>query len=142
MKVTLFSCLMCTMVLAVSAGCKKPQATAPAPAPENAAAPAPATPANPGAPPNQSAAQTPAAPTVDTTKAFSDVNSALQAKDYQKATQTLLAIQHQKALTDEQSTAVRGQMVQLQKAVAAGVSAGDPNAKAAADQLRAGASGN
>lgn len=143
MKAALIPCLLCTMALAVNSGCKKSQSTAPTPAPENAtAAPTPAATANPGATPNQAAAQTPAAPPVDTTKAFADINSALKAKDYQKATDTLLAIQRMPHLTEQQSLAAHGQMVELQKAVATGLASGDPNAKAAADRLRAQASGN
>jgi 3-oxoacyl-ACP reductase-like protein len=131
------------MALAVNSGCKKSQSTAPTPTPENATAtPTPAATANPGATPNQAAAQTPATPPVDTTKAFADVNSALKARDYQKATDTLLAVQRMPHLTEQQSLAAHGQMVELQKAVAAGLASGDPNAKAAADRLRAQASGN
>jgi len=136
--------LLCLMTITIAAGCKKaqPSESAPGPAPENAST-APTTPAtgNSSAPANQPA-QAQAAPTIDATKAFADVNTALKARDYQKATETLLALQRQKQLTDQQSMAVRGQMVQLQSAVAAGVASGDPNAKAAADRLRAEASGN
>jgi hypothetical protein len=137
--------LLFLIALTAATGCKKaqPTETAPAPTQDNAST-APATPnANPTQPANQAQApaQAPAAPTVDTTKAFADVNAALKAKDYQKATDTLLAIQRQRALTEQQAMAVRGQMVQLQGAVAAGLANGDPNAKAAADRLRAEASG-
>lgn len=135
--------LLCLVALTVAIGCKKAQPTETAPAPENASTPAPATASgNSLQPANQAASQAPAAPTIDATKAFADVNTALKARDYQKATETLLALQRQKQLTDQQSMAVRGQMVQLQSAVAAGVASGDPNAKAAADRLRAEASGN
>jgi hypothetical protein len=133
--------LLFVVALTAATGCKKAQPTEPAPAPENAST-APATPnANPNQPANQAPAQAPAVPTVDTTKAFADMNTALKAKDYQKATDTLLVLQR-KPLTDQQAIAVHGQMVQLQGAVAAGVASGDPNAKAAADRLRASASGN
>jgi hypothetical protein len=134
--------LLSLMALTVAFGCKKPQPTEtpPTPAPENASTPAPA---NGNSPANQAApSQAPAAPTIDTTKVFADVNTALKGRDYQKATDTLLAIQRQTALTEQQAAAVRAQMVQLQGAVASGVASGDPNAKAAADRLRASASGN
>jgi hypothetical protein len=134
--------LLFVVALTAATGCKKAQPTETAPAPENAST-APATPnANPNQPANQVPAQAPAAPTVDTTKAFADMNTALKARDYKKATDTLLAVQRTPQLTEQQSQALHGQMVQLQGAVAAGVASGDPNAKAAADRLRASASGN
>jgi len=126
--------------IAAVTGCKKSQSTETAPAAENAST-APTPNANPAQPANQAPAQAPAAPTVDTTKAFADMNTALKAKDYQKAADTLLVLQR-KPLTDQQAMALHGRMVQLQGAVAAGVASGDPNAKAAADRLRASASGN
>lgn len=128
--------------IAVVTGCKKSQSTETVPAPQTGSADAPtAQPPSAPAPANQPAAQPAAAPTVDTTKAFTDINSALKAKDYQKATDNLLAIQRMPHLTEQQSLAVHGQMVELQKAVASGLASGDPNAKAAADRLRAEASG-
>jgi len=139
MKTILFFLL----ALATVTGCKKSQPTETAP--QNSSAPAPSTPApaNTTASPNQPATpQAQAASTVDTTKAFTDVNAALKARDYQKATDNIMAIQRLPNLTDQQAAAVRGQMVELQKAVAAGLANGDPNAKAAADQLRAQASGH
>jgi 3-oxoacyl-ACP reductase-like protein len=139
MKTILFFLLS----IAVVTGCKKSQSTENTPAPQTAdtatsGAPTPSAPA----PANPPAAQAAPAPTVDTTKAFADVNSALKARDYKKATDTLLAVQRMPQLTEQQSQALHGQMVQLQGAVAAGVASGDPNAKAAADRLRASASGN
>jgi hypothetical protein len=129
--------LLSLLALTVAIGCKKAQPTEVAPVPENAGSPAPATASgNSPQPANQPASQAPAAPTIDATKAVADVNAALKARDYQKATDTLLVLQRQK-LTEQQSTALHGQMVQLQGAVAAGVASGDPNAKAAADRLRA-----
>src|SRR5260370_5947094 len=92
--------LLCLMALTIVAGCKKAQPTEAAPAPENDSTPAPS-PANGNSlpPANQTApSQAPAAPTIDTTKAFADVNTALKARDYQKATDTLLGIQRQTAL--------------------------------------------
>jgi hypothetical protein len=132
--------VLCSLALTLATGCKKAQPTETAPAPENASTPA----ANPNSPQpqNQAQSQAPAAPPVDTTKAFADVNAAVKAKDYQKAADTLIAVQRQTALTDQQAAAVRAQMVQLQGSVAAGLANGDPNAKAAADRLRAAASGN
>jgi hypothetical protein len=137
------SILLGLIVLTVAVGCKKsqPNESAPAPAPENASTASPTpVPANSG--PSQPGAQAPATPTVDTTKAITDVNAALKNKDYKKATDSLLAVQRLPNLTDQQAAAVHGQMVELQKAVAAGLANGDPNAKAAADQLRAQASGH
>jgi len=132
--------LLFLVALTAATGCKKAQPTETAPVPENAST-APAPNANPTQPANQAPAQAPAVPTVDTTKAFADMNTALKAKDYQKAADTLLVLQR-KPLTDQQAIAVHGRMVQLQGAVASGVASGDPNAKAAADRLRASASGN
>jgi hypothetical protein len=143
MKTILFFLLS----IAVVTGCKKSQSTETTPAPQTGSTPTsgastPSAPEPANRPAAQPAAQPAAAPTVDTTKAFADVNSALKARDYQKATDTLLAIQRTPQLTEQQSLAIHGQMVQLQGAVAAGVASGDPNAKAAADRLRAQASGN
>jgi hypothetical protein len=130
--------LLFFLAFAFVTGCKKSQPAETAPAPENPGTPAPATAGNSTAPASQPNPQATAAPPVDTTKAFADMNAALKTRDYQKATDTLLVLQR-KQLTDQQAIAVRGQMVQLQGAVAAGVAGGDPNAKAAADRLRASA---
>src|SRR5215468_1328320 len=126
MKTILFFLLS----IAVVTGCKKSQSTETTPAPQtgDTATSGASTPSAP-APANPPAAQAAAAPTVDTTKAFADVNSALKARDYKKATDTLLTIQRTPQLTEQQSQAIHNQMVQLQGAVAAGVASGDPNAK-------------
>jgi hypothetical protein len=131
-----FTTAVLLLAVAVITGCKKAQPSQTATSPDNGASTAPAA-APASAPANQAGAA--AAPTIDTTRALADVNTALKAKDYEKATENLLALQRQKQLTEQQAMAVRGQMVQLQSAVSAGLSKGDPNAKAAADRLRAAA---
>lgn len=137
---------MKTILLALVAsilvtGCKKAQRAEATPSPDNnSTSTQGAAPGNPAA--NQPAIPPPPTPTVDTTKAFADVNTALKANDYKKAADTLLILQREKQLTEQQSMAVRGQMVQLQQAIAGGLAKGDPSAKAAADALRAQASGN
>jgi len=119
-------------------GCKRktPEAQAPVPPPDTSASTA-STPdaatANPAPAP---------VPVVvsDAQSGLANVNQALKGRDYVKAADTLLAVQRQ-PLNDQQAEAARMQMRQLQSAVAAGVAAGDPVAKAAADRLRASASG-
>src|SRR5437899_1183001 len=76
--------LLSLLALTVAIGCKEaqPTETAPAPAPENASTPAAAPPVNGNSlpPANQAApSQVPAAPTIDTTKGFAEVNTALKA---------------------------------------------------------------
>ena len=61
--------------------------------------------------------------------------SAIKAKDYEKAASAMVNLQRQ-PLTQEQAQAVRGQMVQFQRDLAAGIAAGNPKAKAAAELLR------
>jgi hypothetical protein len=60
----------------------------------------------------------------------------MKAKDYQRAAATLIAVQ-QMPLNEQQANALRGQMVQLQATLAGAVASGDPQAKAAAEKLRA-----
>lgn len=135
--------LLALVAAILVAGCKKAQPAETAPSPDNNSASTQGTAGgNSGPAANQPAIPPPPTPTVDTTKAFADVNTAIKASDYKKATDTLLTLQRDKQLTEQQSMAVRGQMVQLQQAIAGGVAKGDPNAKAAADRLRAQASGN
>ena len=88
---------------------------------------------------NQSAA---VASSADAARNLNDANTALKARDYQKAVEATLAAQRQRALTDQQAAAVRNQMLQLQKDLASAIANGDAKAKAAADLLRRSASGS
>jgi hypothetical protein len=127
-----FVSLCAVSILLPACGKKDPQ-TSVAPAPE-AVATSGVTPGNdPGAASQPAAAP---APTADTSKAFADVNEAMKAKDYQRAAATLIAVQ-QMPLNEQQANALRGQMVQLQATLAGAVASGDPQAKAAAEKLRA-----
>ena len=69
-------------------------------------------------------------------QSFSEVDAALKAKAYDKAVQTLLAVQQQQALSEQQAQEVVNRMRGLQANLAAAVAAGDPNAKTAAERLR------
>jgi len=122
-------------VVLVLCSCKKKGAEAQPPQTADSAPAAGASP-NPADPGQGTTAQP--APAINTTAAISDVNEAMKARDYQKATATLLAVQQQ-PLNPQQAAVVHQQMVQLQGALAGAVASGDPNAKAAADRLRASA---
>jgi hypothetical protein len=111
---------------AIAVGCsKKQEATAP-PAEISVVAPAATTPAR--------ATQSTAAPQ-EVSRAIAESQAALKANEYEKAAQAMLAIQRAQ-LTEKEATAARQQMISLQSAVTAGLGAGDPRAKAAADLLR------
>ena len=77
--------------------------------------------------------------------ASSELIAALKSGTYSLTPEKTAAVQQEIAVAEqhrfEQAEAARMQMRQLQSAVAAGVAAGDPVAKAAADRLRASASG-
>src|SRR5436190_15292736 len=75
-------------VVFVLCSCKKKGAEA---QPPQSADSAPAV----GTSPNPADAGQEAAPTINTTAAISDVNAAMKARDYPKATATLLALQQQ-----------------------------------------------
>lgn len=114
-------------VIVAAAGCsKKPDATASTPPPADATAAATPAPA-----------PAPATPVVvqDVNQSLIDVDTALRARAYDKAVQTMLAVQ-QKPLTDEQARAAASQMRGLQANLAQAIVSGDPAAKAAMDQLR------
>jgi|ERR1044071_7782625 hypothetical protein len=133
-KLILFTLLLGSAVIFCS--CKKKSAEAAAPqTPETASS---AAPSNPAAAPDSATAASAAqpAPIINTSVALTDVNEAIKAKDFKKAATTLIAVQQQ-PLTPQQAAAVHSQMVQFQGALAGAVANGDPNAKAAADQLRA-----
>ena len=63
-------------------------------------------------------------------------DAALKAKAYDQAALTLVALQQQKGLTDQQAQAVHTRMVQLQGALASALANGDAKAQAAAAILR------
>ena len=119
--------ILALAVIAVAAGCQKKQDQA-------ASSPPPAeTPATTAPTPSPGVAQPVVVQNVD--QSLADVNAALKTKAYEKAVQTLLAVQQQK-LSDEQAKQAARQMRGLQASLAAALAAGDPGAKAAADQLR------
>ena len=108
-------------------GCKKKEETSAAP---------PVPPAN-----AESAASPVAAPaanapaTFDANKYFADTDAALKAKEYDKAVQSLFALQQQR-LTDQQAQAAHNRMIQIQSSLAGAVLSGDPRARAAAEMIR------
>lgn len=62
---------------------------------------------------------------------------AARQKEYEQAVEAMLAIQQQRrALTEQQAQLYYERMRQLQADLAAGIAAGDPRAKAAAERLR------
>jgi hypothetical protein len=63
-------------------------------------------------------------------------DAALKTRDYDRAAASILAVQRQKQLTEQQAQAAHNQMVRLQSDLAAAVASGDPKAKAAAELLR------
>jgi hypothetical protein len=129
-------------LLAASAltACSKKEAQA-TPPPEPAPAPTQATTEQPAPAPE-------AAPAVsintvnitDAKAAMTAADQALRARQYEETAKLLLALQAQQ-LNEKQAAAVRAQMVRFQGALANALADGDQNAKAAADALRASASG-
>jgi predicted small lipoprotein YifL len=117
------------MAVAVSlTGCKK---KAP-PVADNTTPPPDAT-ATPQAPAAAPAVQ----PSGNVQQSYSDMDAALRQKAYDKAVQDMLAVQKaSQTLSDQELAQAHTRMVGLQKSVAAGVAAGDPNAIAAANLLR------
>ena len=136
-------CLKPVLVLAavslgLVSGCsKKDQPAASSPPSQPAAAPAAdAQPADP-------AAQQASAPGLDSSQmvgdakaAMADADAAMRQREYEKAVRAMIALQ-QARLDAQQAALARQQMINLQRNLAAAVAAGDPNAKAAADILRA-----
>ncbi len=115
-------------VLVLAAGCgKKKEASAPV-APVETSAETPA--AVPAGTPQANS-------TVEVNQSLADADAAIKAKAYDKAVQALLAVQNQKQLSEQQAAEARNRMIGLQASLAQAVANGDPNAKAAADMLRA-----
>jgi hypothetical protein len=75
---------------------------------------------------------------IDASSPLGQVESALKAKDYEKAVSTLLEYQRQ-PLTAEEQVQAQAEMVKVQGAVAEAAAKDDPKAKAAANLLRAAA---
>jgi hypothetical protein len=75
----------------------------------------------------------------DVKQSLAQVDSSLNANDYTKAVQTLLAVQNQKQLTDQQTQEAQTKMKGVQRILATAIAAGDPNAKAAGELLRSSA---
>lgn len=115
-------------VLVLAAGCgKKKEASAPVVPVETSAETPTVVPAS-----------TPQAnSTVEVNQSLADADAAIKAKAYDKAVQALLAVQNQKQLSEQQAAEARNRMIGLQASLAQAVANGDPNAKAAADMLRA-----
>jgi len=123
-----------SILIAASAitGCSKKAeqpAAAVTPSADTTTAPAPAPTA-----PTARAAAIPVS--TDVKKSFAEMDAALRVKAYEKAVQTMLAVQQQRNLTEQQAAEAHAQMVGLQQNLAAAVASGDPSAKAAADMLR------
>lgn len=117
-------------------GCKKQEAVAPAPTSASQPAAAPAADA-------QQADQQASGPVLDGSQmtgdpkaAIAEADAALRQREYEKAVRAMLALQ-QARLDAQQAAVAHQQMINLQRNLAAAIAAGDPNAKAAADILRA-----
>lgn len=76
----------------------------------------------------------------DAKAAMDAANAAMKAKQYEETAKLLLAIQAQQ-LNAQQAERARAQMVQFQGALANAIANGDASAQAAAEALRAHASG-
>jgi hypothetical protein len=75
--------------------------------------------------------------TGDPKVAMADADAAIHQKEYEKAAKLMLAIQ-QTQMDRQQAALAHQQMVAFQRNLAMAIASGDPNAKAAADVLRAG----
>jgi hypothetical protein len=75
----------------------------------------------------------------DIKQSLAEVDTSLNANDYAKAVQTLLVVQNQRQLTDQQAQEVRTKMTGVQRILASAIAAGNPNAKAAGELLRSSA---
>jgi|GEM_PF-2663747 len=116
------------LVLALSAGCGKKAAQAPAP--ETPAATAEAVPAAPAGTP------APVQPAPGNAS-LADAQAAMKAGDFNRAATVLTTLQSPAArLTPEQAAAVQKQMQALQASLVGAAASGDPNAKAAIQRLR------
>ena len=127
--------LQLACVLAIAAlftGCKK-QAESQSPPPPAPDAAQPAAPAQPAA--------APAVQNVAPDAKLTEAQTAMKAHDYEKAVDALLAVQRQRQLSEQQAALYQSQMRALQRDLAGALARGDPAAKAAADKLRASASG-
>jgi len=148
-RVRLISCLASgTVVVALavgSLGCSKKEgaSNSAAASPVAADTNAPATAQDTAAPAPENTPVPVAISTVNVTDAkaaMDSANAAMRAKQYEEAAKLLIAIQAQQ-LSAQQAERAHAQMVQLQGALATALAEGDPAAKAAADALRASASG-
>lgn len=133
MSKTTFTYCICSVSLCglLVIGCGKPAEDVSVPPAVTESAPAPAT----ATPPPQ------ADPNIQAQAAWADARlkeaqAAQQARDYEKAAQALVALQHQQRLSEAQAAAYANQMRQFQRDLAGAVASGDPRAKAAADRLR------
>ena len=124
---TLASIIALSVVI-IWAGCSKKDSANSAPSGTDSAANQPAPSPTPNGP-------APAANNPVSSPALAEAQAAMKAKDYEKAASVMVNLQRQ-PLTPEQAQVVRGQMVQFQRDLAAGVASGDPKAKAAAELLR------
>jgi hypothetical protein len=125
LKTTLLTLIVSVAII----GCSKKQETS------AAIAPASSSDTNAqAATPVVSAANIPAS--TDVNQSLADADAALKAQQYDRAVQSLLAVQNQKQLTDQQAQEARTKMAALQHNLAAASAAGDPNAKAAGEILR------
>lgn len=127
--------------LGLVSGCsKKQEPAAAATAPDtNQQAATPAADAQPA----ETTAQQPTGPGLDSSQmtgdakaAMAEADAALKQREYEKAVRTMMAIQ-QARLDAQQAALAHQQMVNLQRNLATAIAQGDPNAKAAADILRA-----
>ena len=109
-------------VIAFAAGCGKKSENTATVAPPVDAVTAPATAPSVAAPPV-------VVQNVD--QSLAQVDAALKARAYEQAVRTLLAVQQQKALSEQQALEAANRMRGLQANLAAAIAAGDPAAKAA-----------
>lgn len=125
MNPSAFNLLTAMLLLAVS-GCGKKEEAAPA---------VPVAATSEATPTAATATAAPAQTAVVPDARLAESQTAINTRNYEKAAEALVALQHAK-LNEQQAAAAAAQMRQLQGNLAAAVASGDPRAKAAADLLR------
>jgi hypothetical protein len=131
----------CLLLVALFVGCSKHKdesSTAPSTTPVASTASAPDSAAAPATDPaSQAPVLDSSQMTGDPKAALADADAAIRQKEYEKAAKLMLAIQ-QAQMDRQQAALAHQQMVAFQRNLANAIASGDPNAKAAADILRAG----
>jgi hypothetical protein len=131
------------LVTVLLVGCSKHKDESSAPSAPTPVASTASAPDSGAAAASDPAAQPPPGPVLDSSQmtgdpktAMAEADAAARQQDYEKAAKLLMAIQ-QAQLNQQQAAVAQQQMIAFQRNLANAVASGDPNAKAAADILRA-----